>query len=86
MSIRPNDSPLALPAPVRASSAPRPGGLECCPPPTSATEAADLLGPLLYLSRGGRELGPRDRCPPVSFQFELFDSEAEKTSAPGSSS
>lgn len=33
---------LAIPAPVRASSAPWPGGLQRCPPPTSALEAADF--------------------------------------------
>lgn len=33
----------------------------------------------------GREVVPRDRCP-LFLHFELYDAEAEKTSAPGRSS
>lgn len=78
---------LAVPAPLCASSALRPGGLKRCPPPMLEPEAADFSLVTTVPSWGGE--GARPEGPlssPLSLQFEMYDAEAEKSSALGRSS
>lgn len=70
---------LAIPAPVRASSASRPGGLELCSSPTAEPEAADFSLGLPCLSGGGE--GARlERLLPSSLplQSKVYRAEAER--------
>lgn len=78
---------LAIPAPVRASSAPRPGGLKRCPPPTPEPEAAHFSLGAAVLFWGRQGACPKAPLSSPSFPHsELYDAEAKKASAPGRSS